>query len=93
MWLVRAAACLICSARPTDAQEACRRIIWISASEPVKGFFVGFPAITMHAVAQEPEPCIYAQLEARGSEHEDDEEDDEENYPEIRLVPQNHDKR
>lgn len=47
---------------------------------------MNFPAITMHAVSQEPEPCIYAQLDA--SDVEDEEDDDEETYPEIRLIPQ-----
>lgn len=45
----------------------------------------------MHAISQEPEPCIYAQLEACMSEEEQD-ETDEELYPEIRLVPKDADK-
>ena len=46
----------------------------------------------MHAISQEPEPCIYAQLEACMSEEEQDETDEEELYPEIRLVPKDADK-
>ena len=68
--------------------------MWISTTEPAKAYFVCFPNITMHAISQEPEPCIYAQLEALLSEDEEEEEgDDEELYPEIRLVPKDADKR
>ena len=45
----------------------------------------------MHAVSQEPQPCIYAQLEAVNSDN--DEEDDQETYPEIRLIPAEPQKR
>ena len=53
----------------------------------------------MHAISQEPEPCIYAQLETLLSEDEEEEEEEEEDgdseelYPEIRLVPEDADKR
>ena len=39
----------------------------------------------MHAISQEPQPCIYAQLEAANSYSEEDHS--EELYPEIRLFP------
>ena len=38
----------------------------------------------MHAISQEPHPCIYAQLESTSS---DSIVDEEEPYPEIRLTP------
>lgn len=41
----------------------------------------------MHAVSQEPEPCIYAQLEATVGEDDTEDDCEEELYPEIRLVP------
>lgn len=45
----------------------------------------------MHAISQEPVPCIYAQLEtACSASSEDDENDDM--YPEIRLIPAESDK-
>ncbi|KAL3134055.1 hypothetical protein ABBQ32_008484 [Trebouxia sp. C0010 RCD-2024] len=62
-----------------------KRIIWVSVAEPVKGCCATFPTITMHAISQEPAPCIYAQLEAANSESSEEEDDD--TYPEIRLIP------
>ena len=45
----------------------------------------------MHAISQEPVPCIYAQLEtACSASSEDDESNDM--YPEIRLIPADCDK-
>ncbi len=42
----------------------------------------------MHAISQEPQPCIYAQLEPCGSNSQDEESGEEEElYPEIRLIP------
>ena len=42
----------------------------------------------MHAISQEPQPCIYAQLEPCGSISQDEESGEEEElYPEIRLIP------
>lgn len=62
-----------------------KRIIWLSEAEPVKGCCATFPTITMHAISQEPAPCIYAQLETASSESS--EEDVSNTYPEIRLIP------
>lgn len=39
----------------------------------------------MHAISQEPVPCIYAQLETSHSDSSEEEDDD--TYPEIRLTP------
>ena len=39
----------------------------------------------MHAISQEPMPCIYAQLETAHSDSSEEEDDD--TYPEIRLTP------
>ena len=39
----------------------------------------------MHAISQEPMPCIYAQLET--AHNDSSEEDDDDTYPEIRLIP------
>lgn len=61
-----------------------RRLIWLKSGEPPKGYFATFPTITMHAISQEPHPCIYAQLESTSS---DSIVDEEEPYPEIRLTP------
>lgn len=42
----------------------------------------------MHAISQEPQPCIYAQLEPCGSISQDEESgEEEEMYPEIRFIP------
>ena len=42
----------------------------------------------MHAISQEPQPCIYAQLEPCGSNSQDEESGEEEElYPEIRFIP------
>ena len=42
----------------------------------------------MHAVSQEPLPCIYAQLEPASNDSNDEQDDsEEEQYPEIRLIP------
>lgn len=42
----------------------------------------------MHAISQEPQPCIYAQLEPCGSISQDEESGEEEElYPEIRFIP------
>ena len=57
----------------------------------MKAFFATFPTITMHAISQEPMPCIYAQLETANSDS--NEEDDDDTYPEIRLIPADSDKR
>lgn len=45
----------------------------------------------MHAISQEPVPCIYAQLETACSASSEDDEN-EDMYPEIRLVPADSDK-
>lgn len=74
-----------------DNHEPCRRIIWLSEAEPVKGCCATFPTITMHAISQEPAPCIYAQLETASSESS--EEDVSNTYPEIRLIPADSSKR
>ena len=48
----------------------------------------------MHAISQEPQPCIYAQLEPSCTDSNDEEgSDEEEMYPEIRLIPSDADKR
>ncbi len=79
--------------RPHFIQCLCRRVIWLRTPEPVKGYFVTFPAITMHAISQEPQPCIYAQLEPPSNDNNDsNDEGDEELYPEIRLIPSEPDK-
>ena len=44
----------------------------------------------MHAISQEPMPCIYAQLETAHSDSS--QEDDDDMYPEIRLIPGDSDK-
>ena len=59
----------------------------MNGQEPARNCFAFFPAITMHAVSQEPEPCIYAQLETTLSEVGDEDDSGEELHPEIRLVP------
>lgn len=48
----------------------------------------------MHAISQEPQPCIYAQLEPSCTDSDNEEgSDQEEMYPEIRLIPSDADKR
>lgn len=44
----------------------------------------------MHAISQEPTPCIYAQLETAHSNSSQEDADDM--YPEIRLIPADSDK-
>ena len=42
----------------------------------------------MHAISQEPQPCIYAQLEPCGGVSQDEDSgEEEEMYPEIRFIP------
>ncbi|KAA6421981.1 MAG: chloride conductance regulatory ICln [Trebouxia sp. A1-2] len=64
------------------------RVIWLKDGQPDQGYFATFPTITMHAISQEPQPCIYAQLEPCGSNSQDEESGEEEElYPEIRFIP------
>ena len=83
--------CLLLWCQQLKLCEHFRRILWLRNGDPVKGCFAKFPSITMHAISQEPQPCIYAQLEAANSNS--DEEQSEELYPEIRLFPAESDQR
>ena len=69
-----------------------RRIIWLSSSDTAVGFAAEFAAISMHAVATDPDsvdrPCLYVQLDIdddAGQESSDEVEGSP--LPELRFTP------
>lgn len=85
---------------PSPPNPCCSRVIWLSVSDPAKGFAVDFASISMHAVMSDPQsverPCLYLQLDVGsddeegfegGEEDEEGEEGAEEQAP-AGLLPE-----